>query len=309
MDEKLYIFGPVPSRRLGLSLGVDIVPFKVCSLDCVYCQLGRTTEKTIERKPYVEVQPVIDELKRRLADGLRADYITISGSGEPTLNSLLGEFIDAIKKLTDIPVAILTNGTLFYQQDVRDDCSAADVVVPSLDGGDEATFEKINRPAEGITIEKLIDGLCAFRRQYSGQIWLEVFFVEAVNTDTEQVGKIKAAIQRIRPDKIHLNTAVRPTADAGIARLGETELNRIANQLGPGAEVVADFAADEQGKDIQIKAENVLSMLKRRPCSLDDICSGLGIARNEALKYIGHFHETAAIEQIEKDGRVFFRAK
>ena len=288
---------------------MDIVPFKVCSLDCVYCQLGGTTEKSAERRAYVEVGPVLDELKTRLAGGVKADFVTISGSGEPTLNSRLDEFIKAVKSVTDIPVAILTNGTLLYRQDVRDDCGGADVVLPSLDAGDRESFEKINRPAEGITIDGLIDGLCAFREQYEGQIWLEVFFVEGINTSVEQVGKIKSAIQRIRPDKIHLNTAVRPTAEAGIARLGEAELARIACELGDKAEVVADFSPDEQSKEVRIKADYVLSMLKRRPCSLEDICSGLGITPNEALKYIGHFEKTGALDRMDKDGRVFFRAK
>jgi len=149
-----YIFGPVASRRLGLSLGVDIVPAKVCSLDCIYCQVGRTTKKTVKRREYVPIRKVLAELKARLDKGLRADYITISGSGEPTLNSKIGVLIDRIKKITDIPVAIMTNGTLLYMADVRRDCRKADVVLPSLDAADEETFEKINRPNRNISIEK-----------------------------------------------------------------------------------------------------------------------------------------------------------
>ena len=298
----------MPSRRLGRSYGVDIVPFKVCTLDCVYCQLGRTTKKSIECKEYVPVEPVLAELKDRLTEGLQADFITISGSGEPTLNSRLGELIDGIKKITDIPVAILTNGTLLYKQEVRADCVKADVVLPSLDAGDEQTFQKVNRPHKDISIEKLIDGLCEFRNEFSGQIWLEVFIVEGLNTDNEQIAKIKNAIERIRPDKVQLNTAVRPTAQMGVKRVDAEKLQVIATRLGEKCEVVADFLPGRCGKLTESKAEDVLSMLKRRPCSLNDICSGLGIHRNEALKHITHLQQQGFVHSERKDGTTFFKA-
>jgi wyosine [tRNA(Phe)-imidazoG37] synthetase (radical SAM superfamily) len=306
-EEKKYLYGPVPSRRLGRSLGVDIVPFKVCTLDCIYCQLGETTEKTLERKDYVPVKAILAELKERLPRGVKADFITIGGSGEPTLNSQLGELIDGIKKITDIPVAILTNGTLLYRQDVRADCAKADVVLPSLDAGDEQTFQKINRPHKDISIEKLIEGLLAFRNEFAGQIWLEVFFVEGLNTGTEQIAKIKTATERIRPDKIQLNSAVRPTAEPNVKRLDAGKLQVIAEELGEKCEVVADTSPAQLGRDVECKAENLLSMLKRRPCSLNDICSALAISRNEALKYITHFQQQGLIHSEEKNGITFFR--
>ena len=313
MDRKVivqnrYLYGPVPSRRLGRSLGVDILPQKVCTLDCIYCQLGRTTNKTIERKDYIPIEEVLTELKERLAQGLKADYITISGSGEPTLNSRLGELIDGIKKITDIPVAILTNGTLLYRQDVRADCAKADVVLPSLDAGDEQAFQRVNRPHKDISIEKLISGLCAFRDEFAGQIWLEVFFVEGVNTDAEQIAKIRDVIERIRPDKVQLNTAVRPTAEPNVKAVEVEKLRSIASQLGEKCEVVADFLPRHRGQHIESKAEDVLSMLKRRPCSLSDICSGLGINSNEALKYISRLQQQGVVHSEEKDGIIFFKA-
>jgi len=318
---KKYLYGPVPSRRLGRSLGVDIVPGpdfvgggekegppKVCTLDCIYCQLGRTTQKTIERKDYTAVEPILAELKESLEAGLKADFITISACGEPTLNSSLGEIIDGIKKITDIPVAILTNGTLFYRQDVRTDCAKADVVLPSLDAGDEQTFRRINRPHSDISIEKLISGLCEFRKEFSGQIWLEVFLVDGVNTDAAQIVKIKDAIAQIRPDKVQLNTAVRPTPEPQVKKLHPAKLQLIAKQLGAGCEVVADFSPSREAEFATSQAETVLSMLKRRPCSLEDICSGLGISRNEALKYITHFQSQGVIDSEEKGGIIFFKA-
>jgi wyosine [tRNA(Phe)-imidazoG37] synthetase (radical SAM superfamily) len=307
-EGKKYLYGPVPSRRLGLSLGIDIVPLKSCTLDCVYCQLGKTTDKTIERKDYVPIKAVLAELKDKLNEGLKADFITISGSGEPTLHLRLGELIEGIKKITDIPVAVMTNGTLLYRQDVRTDCAKADVVVPSLDAGDANTFRKVNRPHKDISIEKLVDGLCKFRKEFSGQIWLEVFLIEGLNTDTAEIDKIKGLIQRISPDKVQLNTAVRPTAEPGVKKVDAEKLGTIASRIGQGCEVVADFPSRHTRKHIDSKAEDILSMLKRRPCSLNDICSGLSIHPDEALKYITELREQGAINSEEKTGKIFFKA-
>jgi len=306
--EKEYFYGPVPSRRLGRSYGVDIVPFKVCSLDCIYCQLGKTTEMTIKRRDYGPIEPILAELRETLAGGLEADFITISGSGEPTLNSRLGELINGIKKTTNIPVAVLTNGTLLYKEDVRADCAKADVVMPSLDAGDEQTFQKVNRPHKDISIENLISGLCAFRDEFAGRIWLEVFFVEGLNTDAEQIAKIRDAIELIRPDKVQLNTAVRPTAKPHLKRLDTEKLLAIAARLGPKCEVIVDFSATYRSKFFENKADDVLSTLKRRPCTLNDICSGLGIVRNEALKYVTHLQHKGVIHSEQKDGKTFFKA-
>jgi len=313
----------VPSRRLGLSLGVDIVPFKVCTLDCVYCQLGRTTQKTIERKEFVPVEDVLSELKNRIAKGLTADYITFSGSGEPTLNSRLGELISDIKKITTIPVAVLTSGTLLYRPDVRADCSNADLILPSLDAGDQKTFEKINRPHPDINIKKVISGLCELRKQFVGQIWLEVFLVDSINTEQQQLSSIKRAVELIRPDKIQLNTAVRPTADASVKSVDHRRLRDIADFFGPQCEIIADLAKltspDSDDKDTVAKSdkfsaddtqamETLLSILKRRPCSLDDVSSSLGIHRGQAVKYLTCLEQSRLVSSERKNGIVFYRA-
>ncbi|MBN1974033.1 MAG: radical SAM protein [Sedimentisphaerales bacterium] len=312
---KKYLYGPVPSRRLGRSLGVDIVPVKVCTLDCIYCQIGRTTKKTIERAAYVPVEPIISEISDAISKNLEADYITLAGSGEPTLNSQLGIIIEKIKKITKIPVAIVTNGTLFYMPDVRAECAMADVVLPSLDAGDDETFQRINRPYPDINIEKLISGLCDFRKEYKGQIWLEVFLIESINSRPEQIAKINTAIKRIRPDKVQLNTAVRPTAEEYVRKLDAAKLNDIAAQIGTNCEVIADFSqrqtsenkykqALKQDKKI---AETLFSMLKRRPCSLDDICSSMNLHGNEAIKYISSLIEQGRIQSENVDGTIYFK--
>ena len=304
--ERKYLYGPVPSRRLGRSLGVDIVPPKICTLDCIYCQIGKTTQTTIERKEYISADLIIEEISEALSQGLEADYITLAGSGEPTLNSGLGRMIDGIKKITDIPIAIVTNGTLLYMPEVRNDCAKADVVLPSLDAGDDEAFLKMNRPHPEISIEKLVSGLCEFRKQYSGQIWLEVFLVEAVNSYPEQIAKIKSAISKIRPDKVQLNTSVRPTAESNIRKLSPEKMNEIAVQIGSNCEVIADFSSkgdvDSENKhnkasnQDEMMIETLFLMLKRRPCSLDDICSSLNLHHNAAIKYIS---------ELIKQGRIY----
>jgi len=319
-----YLYGPVPSRRLGLSYGVDIVPFKVCTLDCVYCQLGRTVEKAIERKDFTPIEAILAELREALTEGSKADFVTIGGSGEPTLHCRLGELVDGIKGITDIPVALLTNGTLFERRDVRGDCAKVDVVLPSLDAGDEQTFRRIDRPEPTISLENVISGLCALREECAGQIWIEVFLVPSINTAPRQIAHIKEAIDRIRPDKVQLNTAVRPTADPNVVKLSAEKLQDIALRLGPRCEVVADFSiapngqatqfrrADEFGLGIHFgvaeKRQTVLSMLKRRPCSLDDISAGLSVSNSEAEKYVAQLQDRGLVQTERKGGRVFFKS-
>ena len=231
-----YIFGPVPSRRLGFSLGVDIIPSKTCTLDCIYCQVGRTMCKAIERKEYVAPDEILDELKEVLKSGIRIDYITLSGNGEPTLNSKLGEIIKGIKGISSLPVAVITNGTLLTDRNVREELLSADLVMPSLDAATQKTFQKIDRPHPSLKIENIIEGMVEFRKIYpirspakdtmagspniksgltsngaSGQIWLEIMLVEGINDNQDELNALKTAVEKIEPDKVQLNTPVRPT--------------------------------------------------------------------------------------------------
>jgi len=197
------IFGPVPSRRLGRSLGVDLVPFKTCTYDCIYCQLGRTTCKTMERKEWVALEDVLETLKKRLSS--EPDYITLSGSGEPTLFSRLAELIDRIKAMTRVPVAVLTNGSLLWQEDVRRQLMNADLVIPSLDAGDEVMFRLVNRPHEEISFEQMLNGLVDFRREFRGEYWLEVFVIGAYTAIPVELAKVAKCVDRIGPDRVQLN--------------------------------------------------------------------------------------------------------
>ncbi len=281
-----YVFGPVPSRRLGHSLGVDLVPFKTCSYDCVYCQLGRTTCKTVEQKDFVPVKNVLKEIKNKVATPPLPDYITLSGSGEPTLYSEIYQLIREIKNITDIPVAVLTNGSLLWNEDVQRSVGKADLVIPSLDAGNEIEFQCVNRPHPDISFEKMIQGLTAFRRIYTGQLWLEVFLLNGVTANDESVQRIAEFTADIAPEKIQLNTVVRPPAEDFAFAVPEKQMHRFAALLGDKAEVIAEYRAVHDEKGFSVTRDAVYELLKRRPCSLEDIASGLSIHRNEAIKHV-----------------------
>ncbi|MCL5097356.1 MAG: radical SAM protein, partial [Candidatus Omnitrophica bacterium] len=190
---------------------MDLVPFKTCTYDCIYCQLGRTTNLTVQRKEWVPMDAVLDELKQKLV--CRPDYITLSGSGEPTLHSRLGEIIEHIQAMSDVPVAVLTNGSLLWQKEVREELALANVVLPSLDAGDAVKFAFINRPHSIIAFEQMVEGLIAFRREFTGQYWLEVFLLGGYTAIEADVKKLATWVKRIRPNRVQLNTVTRPPAE------------------------------------------------------------------------------------------------
>jgi wyosine [tRNA(Phe)-imidazoG37] synthetase (radical SAM superfamily) len=300
------IFGPVPSRRLGFSLGIDLVPYKVCSLDCVYCQIDRTTEKTLTRKDYVCIHGILDQLKTRLAEGVKADVISLTGSGEPTLHAGLGDLIDGIRMLTATPIAIITNSTLLNQPEVRGQCAKADILLPSLDAVLPEAYARVNRPHETLTAQALIQGLVDFRAQFSGQIWLEVFLVEGMNTDPNHLQALRHAIDRIAPDRVQLNTAVRPTADSGIARLSPEHMLTIANQLGPKCEIIADFSKAPSTAKEAIGAEHILNLVDRHPSSMSDICACLGLSPSRAQTLIAPLIRSGQVVFGQRDRTTYY---
>ena len=303
-----YIFGPVPSRRLGRSLGVDLVPFKTCTYDCIYCQLGRTTGKTMQRKEWVPIDIVIDQLKAKLSSN-KPDYITLSGSGEPTLFSQLEELISRIKDITDIPVAVLTNGSLLWLPEVRKALKSADMVVPSLDAGSSRIFQYVNRPHLDITFSKMLQGLVEFRRDYSGQYWLEVFLLAGVTTPEAEVNRLKTCIAAIQPDKVQVNTVTRPPAEGFAESVPKKQLETITKKLYEKAEVIADYRGVHKEEDFSIRCEDILTLLKRRPCSIEDIAAGLGIHRNEVVKYIEELSSEDKIETRPQNQQLYYKAR
>ncbi|HML73401.1 MAG TPA: radical SAM protein [Anaerohalosphaeraceae bacterium] len=301
-----YLFGPVPSRRLGLSLGVDIVPLKTCTQNCLYCQLGMDAPQSLERREYVPLQDVLTEIQRRLQAGLKADYITISGSGEPTLNSGLGWLIDRIHENTTIPVAVITNGSLLWRTDVQNDCIKADVVLPSLDAGDNETFQKLNHPHPEIDFSRFAEGLIAFRNIYKGQIWLEVFICEDINTSDAALRNIGHIIDQIKPNKVQLNTAVRPTAHPEIRAVSPQRMAEIAQLIGRNAEVIADFPKDKTGS-AECTPESVMETLVRRPCTVEGLASSLGADKKAVLYAIKRLLDAGCITSDERDGLVYYK--
>lgn len=299
------VFGPVPSRRLGRSLGLDLVPFKTCSYDCIYCQLGHTTNKTIERKAWVSRGSLLEELRRKLET--EPDYLTLSGSGEPTLFSGIGELIEAIKDLTSIPIAVLTNGSLLWQPALRRELMDADLVIPSLDAGNPAMFERINQPHPGIEFERMLQGLIDFRGEFEGAYWLEIFLLDGVNDLDGEVRDLVECVQRIKPHRVQLNTATRPTADATAHRVEPSRLEQISRLFEPQAEVIADYRQVHEGSAFKLGREAVLEMVLRRPCSIEDIASGLAMHQNEVVKYIGELEVRGAVETLRVNDRLFYR--
>ncbi|MBD3391667.1 MAG: radical SAM protein [Chitinivibrionales bacterium] len=307
-----HLFGPVPSRRLGISLGIDLVPRKTCSLNCVYCECGATTDLTTARREYVPFGEVVSELDRFLADAPKLDVITFAGSGEPTLHSRIGDLISHIKKHHNrYRIAVLTNGTLLHRPDVRGELMPADLMLPSLDAVSPEAFEKLNRPAEGITAKLVIDGIRCFADAYRGALWIEVFIVPGTNDSPEELGLLKQALSSIRLARVQLNTLDRPGAVAGIAPSPPERLREIAAFLSPlPVEIIARnagvTAATFVTSDI---TQAILSAVRRRPCTVEDLASMCGRNINEINKVVGIMLQQDAISAETVNGQVFYASR
>jgi len=305
-----YIFGPVPSRRLGMSLGIDLVPHKVCTLNCVYCECGRTTDLTLERKEYVPYGEVTREIAHYLNHNPRPDYITFSGSGEPTLNARIGDVLHFIRgRSRDIPVAVLTNGTLLFDQNVRRELLEADVVLPSLDAATEATFRKVNRPFHTLNISEYIQGLVDFRRAYGGKLWLEVLIIPGINDTRENIAALDDAFSRIQPQAVQLNTLDRPGTVANLRAATREELQAIADSWNfPAVSIIA--AAAERKKAVAYRDDTesaILETIKRRPCTLEDLHKILGLHINEINKYLDVLENDGRVTTWQEDRGLFYK--
>jgi len=305
-----YLFGPVPSRRLGISLGVDLVPMKTCTLNCIYCECGKTSQLTLERKEYVSFEAVKKELTHYLAHHARPDYITFSGSGEPTLNSRLGDVIRFLKdRVPDIPVAVLTNSTLISQKEVRSDIKNAEVVIPSLDAATEKIFNKINRPSPHVHADKIIDGLIRFRKEYDGKIWLEVFIIPGMNDTIAELNALKLMIGKIKPDQVHLNTLDRPGSVSTLRAATREELEHVLDVFQmENAAIVADppehKALFAYRKDT---ADAILGTISRRPCTITDLSEILGLPADDVKTSLASLETEGKIKSVEQKRGIFYR--
>jgi wyosine [tRNA(Phe)-imidazoG37] synthetase (radical SAM superfamily) len=302
-----YLYGPVPSRRLGLSLGVDLIPRKTCTYDCIYCQLGRTTNKTVRRDTYIPVQPIIQEIKEYI-DHIKTpvDYITLSGSGEPTLHSQIGPIIGEIKSMTSIPVAVITNGSLLFMDEVKEDLSQADLVIPSFDAVSRTVYETINRPEDSLEIGQVIRGLGDFRVQFQGQIWVEILYCRGVNDDPVEVTKMKEALEQINPDRIQLNTVYRPPAEDFASPLAEERLKEIEGRFGAKASIIAPYRGENfLGGKGEVEAQ-IIDALQRRPLTAEDMAEMWGLHPQEVIKHLKMLLDDNTIRYRLHGRKVFY---
>jgi wyosine [tRNA(Phe)-imidazoG37] synthetase (radical SAM superfamily) len=299
-----YLFGPVPSRRFGRSLGIDLTPRKTCSLDCVFCQLGRTTRKTMDRNEYVPTTAVIKEIEIWLKSGVEADYLTLSGSGEPTLHTHFGKVLGFLRELP-IPSALLTNGTLFYLPEVREAAGLARVVKVSLSAWDQHSFEWVNRPHRQLDFMRIHGGLRKFREGFDGQLWLEVFLLSGINAMVKDVHKIARLARDLKPDRIHLNTVDRPPAEPFASAVSVAQMERIAGLFEPPARITASATFQRTSKTAGDES-SILAMLARRPCTMKQLEAAFGMHLNEVAKILGHLMRCNRIRADLKKADVYY---
>jgi wyosine [tRNA(Phe)-imidazoG37] synthetase (radical SAM superfamily) len=304
----IHLFGPVPSRRLGRSLGVDLVPRKTCPFDCIYCEVGPTTQQTVTRLDY-EAQAIMAELAAYLRQGPpELDYITLAGSGEPTLNRGLGDIISQIKALTATPVAVLTNGALLYLPEVRDELQNADLVLPSLDAAREESFRAINRPPADYPLSRLLEGLKAFREGYPGRIWLEILLLQGLNDSEEDLKALRRTLKLLAPDKVQLNTAVRPGVEDYVRPLNAGEMAAMAHYLADGVEVEVVAAGNSRASQAVAYNDALLvEMLARRPMTAGDLARVLGLPLALVRQRLLHLCETGKVEGQPYCDQEFYR--
>jgi wyosine [tRNA(Phe)-imidazoG37] synthetase (radical SAM superfamily) len=291
MAEFTYVYGPVPSRRLGISLGVSPIPKKTCNYSCIYCQLGRTTHMTNQRKIFYPVETIIAELEIFLQKNIKYDVITIVGEGEPTLYSGLGQLIEKLHKITEKPIAVITNGSLLYDHDVQSDLIQADILLPTLDAYDEKSFKKINRPYPSLDYYKVLNGLEDFSRKYKGQLWLEIMLMKDINDDHDAIIKYSEILKKIKYEKLYFNTPIRPPAETGIFALSHERMNHVA-------EILGGFSIDllsSHGFYSEIKNDYqaLMSIIKRHPMNQYEI--------EEFLKSRGNTSPESFMKNLETD--------
>ncbi|MDV2482217.1 radical SAM protein [Methanoculleus sp. Wushi-C6] len=305
-----HLFGPVPSRRLGISLGIDLVPHKTCTFNCVYCECGQTTDLTCERREYVPTDRVLAELDDFLARDPDLDYVTFAGSGEPTLHSGIGEIIAFIKDLYPrYRVAVLTGSAPLADPEVRTALMRADLVVPSLDAVSEEVFLEVNRPCSGLTAAGVLAGITAFAREFPGEVWLEVFIVPGKNDTEEELLRIRDAVAAIGPDRVQVNTLDRPGTEAWVRPALPRTVERAVSLLGGNAEAIgAACTGPVVLPDLREALESILSTVRRRPCTPGDLAVLLGLRPAEISKCLRVLEDTGMVETVQEKRGMFYRA-
>ncbi|MCD6583668.1 MAG: radical SAM protein [Candidatus Omnitrophica bacterium] len=307
-----YLYGPVYSRRLGLSLGVDPFSRKVCSFDCVYCQLGPTPKKTVVRRGGVNLQKVREELENILKSKTKIDYITISGSGEPTLIKDIGKLIRVIGKICKYkyPICVITNSSLLYREDVRNQLREADLVIPSLDAPNQEIFQKINRPHPLVTLDKIVKGLIEFRKEYRGKIWLEIMLVKGINDKENFAYQFKRIIPEIDPDRVQINIPIRAIPYLKKSLLPSSRvIYQFKKILGKNCQVVSFRKVKVKKIRTFIDKNLVFASLKRRPQSIEELSVSLGAESEVIEKCVRSLLKDKKVREVMRGNRRYLMIK
>ncbi len=305
-----HLFGPVPSRRLGVSLGIDIVPYKYCSMNCIYCEIGKTTNLTLARKEYVPYDEIVSELADYLSTEPVLDFLTFSGAGEPTLNNRIGDIISFLKKgFSKYKIALITNSTLLPDEYLRKDIRDIDLILPSLDAVSQEVFEKINRPTSGLSTKAVIEGLISYRRESRAEMWLEIFFLPGINDSDHELSLFKEVLGKIDPHRIQLNSLDRPGTERWLIKESDEKLREMAAYLEPlPVEIISRKSTDVKFPEINQEMQDKLTAtLRRRPCTVEDISKILNLHIDEVAKYLDYLKKIGLLRAEEQDAGVFYR--
>jgi wyosine [tRNA(Phe)-imidazoG37] synthetase (radical SAM superfamily) len=303
------VYGPVPSRRLGRSLGVNLIPFKTCNYSCVYCQLGRTTQMTNQRKDFFSAEELLNEIKMVIeveSSHSEIDFLTFVGEGEPTLCKSIGWLIRKTKEIADIPIAVDTNGSLLYREDVRNDLSQADVVMPSLDAGTAETFRKINRPHRGLDFKTVVEGLERFRRDYNGEIWVEVMLIKGLNDTEKELKALKRRLEKIEPSRTYINVPIRPPAEPW-AVPPDKDAIALAHAILSDANVV-DITEEETGEfsidEFTNPEDAILAIIRRHPMRAEQVIETLKNLSFKKKVLPKNYNTRDSLKRLEESGEI-----
>ena len=306
-----FCYGPVVSRRLGLSLGVDLTSDRYCSFDCVYCQVGATVNKGIKRVKYVDIYEFIDELKEFAASGQRVDYVTFAGSGEPTLHEDLDWYIRAVRGVLgdQVKICVITNSSLLYMKKVRDELAEADLIIPSLDAASQNIFEKINMPVNGQDIKRVIKGIVDLRKEFRGEIWLEIMLVKNLNDIEEEFENFKKVINKIKPDKVQINVPVRPPAKS-VKPPAKKKIKQLMAMIGDDVEVICACSAvvmSEHDVIAAVSSDDVIDYVARRPAPIEEIAESFNVSDGQIYEIINKLIFEKTLIRYEHQGRTYIK--
>lgn len=294
MQTLKYVYGPIPSRRLGRSLGVSPIPKKTCNYSCIYCQLGRTNKMTNTRQEFFKLEDIVAEFKEYLKNSDAFDVVTVVGEGEPTLYSRLGELVKILKSLTTKPVAVITNGALLNDKQVQEDLMEADIVLPSINAYNEELSKKIDRPYGLIKYNEILEGLIEFSHLYKGELWLEIMLLDGMNDDKHSIDEFKKILKKIKYSRVYLNTPVRPPAESYVNMVSKENMKYAVEQLhGISIDMLSSGSFYSEIDDHH---EAVLSLCKRHPMNQFELRSFL------ASRNVKNIEEL--VQEIENDEKI-----